>query len=85
MTAFFGIEEHNAQGFLDKNIVCLPRSPEDKPDLHSIVSAIKSEVGAISSLCVRSSAENMKYFSGGNKDHIETIQYASASHRTTPH
>jgi hypothetical protein len=43
MTAFFGIEEHNAQGFLDKNIVCLPRSPEDKPDLHSIVSAIKSE------------------------------------------
>jgi hypothetical protein len=43
MTAFFGIEEHNAQGFLDKNIVCLPRSPEDKPDLLSIVSAIKNE------------------------------------------
>ncbi len=43
MTAFFGIEEHDAQGFLDKNIVCLPRSPEDKPDLHNIVSAIKNE------------------------------------------
>jgi hypothetical protein len=43
MTAFFGIEEHNAQGFLEKKIVCLPRSPEDKPELHSIVSAIKSE------------------------------------------
>jgi hypothetical protein len=43
MTAFFGIEEHNAQGFLDKSIVCLPRSPEDKPELHSIVSDIKSE------------------------------------------
>jgi hypothetical protein len=43
MTAFFGIEEHNAQGFLDKNIVCLPRSPDGKPDLHSIVSPIKNE------------------------------------------
>ncbi len=43
MTAFFGFEERNAQGFLDKSIVCLPRSPDGKPDLHSIVSAIKSE------------------------------------------
>ena len=66
MTAFFGIEEHHAQGFLEKNIVCLPRSPDGKPDLHSIVSPIKSEVGAVSSLCVRSPAENMKHFSGGN-------------------
>ena len=43
MTAFFGIEERNAQGFLDKSIVCLPRSPDGKSDLHSIVSAIKNE------------------------------------------
>lgn len=43
MTAFFGIEEHNAQGFLEKKIVCLPRSPDGKPDLHSIVSPIKNE------------------------------------------
>lgn len=43
MTAFFGIEEHNAQDFLDKNIVCIPCSPDGKPDLHSIVSAIKNE------------------------------------------
>jgi hypothetical protein len=43
MTAFFGIDEHNAQGFLDKSIVCLPRSPDGKSDLHSIVSAIKNE------------------------------------------
>ena len=85
MAAFYGIEEHYAQGFLEKKIVCLPHSPDGKPDLHSIVSPIKSEVGAVSSLCVRSPAENMKYFSGGNKDHFETIQYASASHRTTPH
>ncbi len=43
MTAFFGIEEHNAQGFLDKSIVCLPRSPDGKSDLHNIVSPIKNE------------------------------------------
>jgi len=43
MTAFFGIEERNAQGFLEKKIVCLPRSPDGKPDLHSIVSPIKNE------------------------------------------
>src|SRR5450756_884991 len=43
MTAFFGIDERNAQGFLDKSIVCLPRSPDDKPNLHNIVSAIKNE------------------------------------------
>lgn len=43
MTAFYGIEEQNAQGFLEKKIVCLPCSPDGKPDLHSIVSAIQNE------------------------------------------
>jgi len=43
MTAFYGIEEHNAQGFLENKIVCIPRSPDGKPDLHSIVSPIKNE------------------------------------------
>jgi len=43
MTTFFGIEERNAQGFLDKSIVCLPHSPDGKLDLHSIVSSIKNE------------------------------------------
>ena len=43
MATFFGIDEHNAQGFLDRNIVCYPRSPDGKSDLHSIVSAIKNE------------------------------------------
>jgi len=65
MTAFFGIEEHNAQGFLEKKIVCLPRSPDGKPDLHSIVSPIKSEVGAFSSLCVRSAGGKYETFFSG--------------------
>lgn len=43
MSAIFGIEERNAQGFIDKNIVCYPRSLDGKSDLHSIVSAIKNE------------------------------------------
>lgn len=43
MSAIFGFEERNAQGFIDKNIVCYPRSPDGKSDLHSIVSAIKNE------------------------------------------
>lgn len=43
MTAIFGFEERNAQGFIDKSIVCYPRSPDGKSDLHSIVSAIKNE------------------------------------------
>lgn len=43
MTAFFGIEEHDAQGFFEKKIVCLPCSPDGKPDLHSTVSPIRNE------------------------------------------
>ena len=42
MTAFFGIEERDAQGFFDQGIVCYPRSPDGKLNLHSIVSSIKS-------------------------------------------
>lgn len=42
MTAFFGIEERDAQGFLEKNIVCYPHSPDGKLDLHSIVSSIRN-------------------------------------------
>ena len=43
MTAFFGIEERNAQVLLDKSIICYPSSPDGKMDLHGIVSAIKNE------------------------------------------
>lgn len=43
MTAFFGIEERNAQGFLGKSLVCYPHLPDGKPDLHGIVSSIKTE------------------------------------------
>ena len=60
MTAFFGIEERNAQGFLDKSIVCYPRSPDGKSDLHSIVSAIKSEDIVFIKQCTPQSSLHIK-------------------------
>lgn len=43
MAAIFGIEERDAQGFIEKGIVCLPLSPAGQSDLHGIVSAIKNQ------------------------------------------
>lgn len=60
MTAFFGIEERNAQGFLDKSIVCYPKLPDGKPDLHSIVSAIKNEDIVFIKHCTPQSSLHLK-------------------------
>jgi len=43
MCAFFGIDEHKAQGLFDKDILCLPFSQDGKTDFHFIVSPIKYE------------------------------------------
>lgn len=43
MAAFFGIDEHNAQGFIDRSIVCLPRASDGKFELSSTVSPIQNE------------------------------------------
>lgn len=43
MTAFFGIDARNAQGFIDNSTVCLPHAPDGKFDLHAVVSPIKHE------------------------------------------
>ena len=40
MAAVFGIEEGDAQDFIEKGIVCLPHAPDG--DLHNIVSAIRN-------------------------------------------
>ena len=60
MTAFFGIDERNAQGFLDKSIVCYPHSPDGKSDLHSIVSAIKNEDIVFIKHCMPQSSLHIK-------------------------
>lgn len=43
MATFFGIEESNAQDFIDRHTVCLPLLPDGKIDLHGIVSPIRNE------------------------------------------
>lgn len=43
MATFFGIEETNTQELLEKNMVCIPRTPDGKLDLHNIVSPLKRE------------------------------------------
>ena len=60
MTAFFGIEERNAQGFLDKRIVCYPTSPDGKSDLHSIVSTIRNEDIVFIKQCTPQSSLHIK-------------------------
>lgn len=41
MSTFFGFDERNAQGFIANNMVCLPRLPDGRFDLHAIVSPIR--------------------------------------------
>lgn len=60
MSAIFGIEESNAQGFLDKSIVCLPRTPDGKTDLHGIVSSIKNEDIVFIKHCTPQSSMHIK-------------------------
>lgn len=43
MAAIFGIEERNAQGFLDKNMVCFPEPSDGKLGVHSAVLSIKND------------------------------------------
>lgn len=43
MSAFFGIEENNARGFIDRHAICLPHAPDGKTELHYVVSPIRKE------------------------------------------
>lgn len=43
MSAFFGIDELNAQGFIDNSIVCLLHAADGKFELRGTVSPIKNE------------------------------------------
>jgi hypothetical protein len=60
MSAVFGIDERNAQGFIDKSIVCFPRSPDGKLDFHSIVSAIRNEDIVFIKHCMPKSSLHIK-------------------------
>lgn len=60
MTAFFGIEEHDAQGFLDSGVICYPHSPDGKTDLHNIVSSIRSGDVVFIKRCTPNSSLHIK-------------------------
>ena len=60
MAAFFGFEERNTQGFLEKGIVCYPHSPDGRSDLHSIVSSIKNEDIVFIKRCTPQSSLHIK-------------------------
>lgn len=60
MSAFFGIDELNAQGFVDNSIVCLPRTPKGELELHGIVSPIKHEDIVFIKRCTPESSLHIK-------------------------
>jgi hypothetical protein len=43
MATFFGIEERSTPELFDRDMVCLPRRPDGKLDLHNVVAPIKKE------------------------------------------
>lgn len=43
MATFFGIEERDAQGFIDRHTVCLPHTADGKSDLRYVVSPMHKE------------------------------------------
>jgi len=43
MATFFGIDESNAQGLIDKSMLCIPRKSDGKLDLHAIVSPVRNQ------------------------------------------
>lgn len=60
MATFFGIDERNAQGFIDNHIVCLPHMPDGKLDVHGMVSAIKNEDIVFIKQCTPESTMHIK-------------------------
>lgn len=60
MSAIFGIEERNACGFIGNSVMCIPRTMQGKPDVHAVVSAIKSDDLVFIQHCVPQSCLQIK-------------------------
>ncbi len=43
MATFFGVDERNAKGYIERSTVCFPHLPDGNADKHGIVSPIKHE------------------------------------------
>ncbi len=60
MTAVFGFDERIAQEFIEKGMVCYPRSSDGKLDLHAIVSSIRNEDIVFIKRCAPKSSLHIK-------------------------
>lgn len=60
MATFFGIDEHNAQGYIDRRTVCFPHLPDGNADLHGIVSPIRHEDIVFIKQCTPQSSMHIK-------------------------
>ena len=43
MAAFFGIDEFNAHGFIERGMLCIPQKDGGKLDLHAVVSPVRNQ------------------------------------------
>ena len=60
MSAFFGIEENQAQGFIEQGIVCLPNTPSGHTNLHGIVGHMRAEDIVFVKHCTHSESLHVK-------------------------
>ncbi len=60
MAAFFGIDELNAQDFIDKGIACIPHTADGKLDLHAVVSPIRNKDIVFIKHCTTDSSLHIK-------------------------
>lgn len=60
MSTFFGIDELNAQGFIDNGIVCFHHAPNGQFELRGTVSPIKTEDIVFIKRCTPQSALRIK-------------------------
>jgi hypothetical protein len=60
MATFFGVDEHNAQGFIDHKMVCLPRTAGGPVELHGVVSPIRNEDVVFIKRCTPESSMHIK-------------------------
>lgn len=60
MAAFFGIDERNAGGYIDRHTVCFPHLSDGNADKHGIVSPIKQEDIVFIKQCTPQSSLHIK-------------------------
>ena len=60
MSAFFGIDERNAQGYIDRHTVCFPNLPDGNIDLHGVVAPVRHDDIVFIKQCTPRSSMHIK-------------------------